>query len=127
MAANKAIERAVSVSFPVPTTISSGDPVMVGDIPGVAETTEADGVATISMEGAYFLSVLASDGISPISGVALKPGDPVYADGGSTDSTTNITSGFTLDADDSKPLFGYVLDGVTSGATATVRVKLHQA
>ncbi len=126
MAANKAFERAVSLSFNAPAGITTGEPVLVGVIPGVAETSVADGIATISMEGAYWLSVLASDGISPISGVALKQGDKVYADGGSTDSTTNITQGFTLDVDDSKPLFGYVLDDVTSGATATVRVKLAQ-
>ena len=125
MAANKAIERAVSISFPVPSGVDTGDPVLVGDMPGVAETSRSsDGSATISFEGAYWLSVLASDGASPISGVALKPGDKVYADGGSTDSGTNVTTGFVIDVDDSKPLFGYVLDDVASGQTGTVRVRL---
>lgn len=127
MAANKALERAVAVNLAVPSGVLSGDPLMVGDLAAVAETdySSTSGQASLSFEGAYFLSVTAVSTLSPASGAAIKPGDAIYLKGGSTDSTTNCTTGGTLCVDASGSVFfGNALDAITSGATATIRVRL---
>jgi predicted RecA/RadA family phage recombinase len=126
VATNKALERAQAISYPAPATVVSGDPVLVGKLAGVAKTSYRSDTteASIDHEGAYFLSVTAVTTISPAAGSAIKPGDAIYADGGTTDATTNFTTGFTLDKNSSGVFFGNALDAVTSGATATIRVRL---
>jgi predicted RecA/RadA family phage recombinase len=126
MATNKAYEQAWNLRIAVPSTVKSGDPLLVGKLPGVAETdySSTDGCATVCFHGAYTLSVLGSTAASPVSGSALKTGDPVYAEGGTTDSTTNVTTGFTLDKATGGVLFGNVLGAVGSAATVSVAVKL---
>jgi hypothetical protein len=57
-------------------------------------------------------------------GLAIKPGDKVYAVGGTLDATTGCYYGFTLCAEDTGRYFGNALDGIVSGQTATIRVRL---
>lgn len=101
-----------------PTTPTSGGPVMLGQIPGVAVTLEgeggnASGECTIDTEGVYSLSV---KGENAAGNVAIAIGDILYYEAGQTppinkDSTNGIR-------------FGYALGVVSSGATTTIPVKL---
>lgn len=91
--------------------MSSGDPTVVGNIPGVCLTdTDADGNVVIATKGVYELSVHGADG-SGNSAVAI--GDIVYYD---TDE---------VNVDDANGVrFGYGLGAVSSGATTTIKVKV---
>ena len=99
------------VAATAPATASSGDPVVVGQIPGVALTDEgeggnASGNITVDTAGIYTLSVVgAAD--------AIAAGDIVYYDGDElNDDSSNGTR------------FGYALGAVGSGATASIDVKI---
>jgi len=95
----------------VGTGKKSGDPVAVGSIIGVCVTdADANGSAVVDTAGVYLLSVTASDGTA---GVAIDPGDPVYLQ---TDGTLNVNT--------VGELFGYALESVAAGTTATIKVKL---
>jgi hypothetical protein len=145
--ANKANERGVQLTMPVPSAANgglgpiSGDPLMFGHVgcplTGLAAVAESSytpptGVATgsiaCSFEGVYFLTVKASSTICPSTGVAINPGDKVYFDGWSYDSTTGCLYGGILDANSTSGLYyGNSLDALASGVTATVRVRLKVA
>jgi hypothetical protein len=78
--------------------------------------------------GAFFLSVNANDGASPPSGVAINPGDKIYAEGGTYDSVTGCYYGFVLNTQSSGTrYFGNALDAIPAGQTATIRVRLKVA
>ncbi len=126
MAANKALERAAAFPFPVPSTVLSGDPLLIGKLAAVAETDfiATSGMAALSLEGAYFLPVTAKTSLSPSTGSAVKPGDALYVSGGTLDATTNCTTGGTICKDSSGAFYGNALDAITSGSTATIRVRL---
>lgn len=95
-----------------PTTPASGDPVLVGQIPGVALITEAaDGLTTIKTDGVATLSVKGTNG----SNAAIAAGDILYYVTANTPKLSVTTSGVR---------FGYALEAVTSGATSTIRVKI---
>lgn len=95
-----------------PTTPASGDPVLLGQLPGVALITEAaDGLTTIKTDGVATLSVKGTNG----SDVAVAAGDILYYVTANTPKLSKTTSGVR---------FGYALEAVTSGATATIRVKI---
>lgn len=95
-----------------PATPASGDPVLVGQIPGVALTAEgADGLTSIQTEGVATLSVKGTSG----SNAAIAAGDILYYVTANTPKLSVTTSGVR---------FGYALEAVTSGATATIRVKI---
>jgi hypothetical protein len=66
--------------------------------------------------------VVAANSISPFVGVAINPGDPIYALGGTLDTATNVTTGFTLCADSAGVLWGYLdptQPAIPSGVTNT--------
>lgn len=97
-------------------TVSSGDPVAVGQLPAVALTDASDtvangGVCTVQTDGVFDLSV---DGQASAAAAAIGVGDIVYID---TDGTINVdaTNGIR---------FGYALEAVNSAGTATIQVKL---
>ena len=95
-----------------PATPASGDPVLVGQIPGVALISEAaDGVTTIKTNGVATLPVKGTTG----SNAAIAAGDILYYVTGNTPKLSATTSGVR---------FGYALEAVGSGATATIRVKI---
>lgn len=112
-----------------PSTVVSGDPLFVGNDPCVALDTyqSAVGGCTALFDGSFNLFVISRSANSPLVNTVLKPGDKIYASGGTRDATTNVLSGFTLDGNSSGLFFG-VLDpsqtAMTSGAGATVGVKI---
>ena len=117
----------------------SGEPLMFGDVTthrlcGVAQNSytpptgipNPEGVG-VQFIGVFFLSVAANNESSPPSGVAIAPGDPVFATGGTYDATTGCTYEFVLDANTSGQYFGNSLDTIPSGQSATIRVRLKVA
>lgn len=119
------------VKFPS-TVTAAGTPMLVGKIPAInLDAYQATiGGATCYFDGCYSLTVSAFSTPSPLTGKDIKIGDPIYATGGSLDAETNVTTGFTLDADsgDSSVLFGYLDSSnsgpLASGTTAVVNVRL---
>lgn len=96
-----------------PATPASGDPVLVGQIPGVALTDErTDGTTTITTRGIADVSVKAIDGVG---NSAVAAGDLVYYVVADTPKLSKKNTGVR---------FGYALEAVTAGSTATIRVKL---
>lgn len=101
-----------------PATPVSGDPVLLGQIPGVALTDEGEGgnaagEITIDTRGVYLLNVEAVDG-SGNSAVAI--GNILYYDSAATikinkDATNGVR-------------FGYALGTVDSAGSGVIPVKL---
>lgn len=89
----------------------SGDPCLLGNIPGVALIDAVSGVTTIDTEGVYNLSVHSIDG-------AIAAGDIVYYVPGNTPKLSDDVDGASVKR------FGYALAAVGNGATATIPVKL---
>ena len=110
-----------------PTTVLAGDPVLIGTLPGVALNSyqASTGGAVFLLNGSFFLPVTGATQLSPAVNHALKPGDKVFADGGTLDATTNVTTGFTLDGNTGGTFFGRIDPsdpGVGSGVTGTPSV-----
>ncbi len=110
------------VVLPVAAAVKAGDPLLVGSLPCVALDSyqSNEGGATCLFGGTFDLSVTGETVVSPQTGAAIKPGDKVHASGGTLDSTTNVTYGFTLTAVSADPLFGYIdPSGVAVGSALT--------
>lgn len=118
------------------STLVAGQPLLIGNtaaghhMSGVSMDTAANvanSLPTILFGGSFALTVTAKSSLSPSTGETINPGDPIYADGGTLDSASNMTTGFTLDANSNAPFFGN-LDptgpALLSGTTATVTVVL---
>ncbi len=111
-----------------PTTVKAGDAVLLGTVPAVAlDDYQANtGGTTFLLSGSFTLTVVAVTVISPPSGSAVKPGDKLYYDGGTLDSTTNVTTGGTIDKNSSTGVFFGHLDPnnatILSTATSTTAV-----
>ena len=97
-----------------PATPASGDPVICGQIPGVALTAEdAAGLTTVALDGGWDLSV---KGENAGGNSAVAVGDILYYEAGQTPPINkDATNGVR---------FGYALAAVTSGATATIAVEV---
>ena len=117
--------------FPSSITVP-GTPMLQGSIPciNLDAYQQTIGGATVYYDGVYSLTVAAYQTPSPLTGKTINIGDPIYATGGTLDAATNVTTGFTLDADagDNSVLWGY-LDSSNSGpllagTTATVNVRI---
>jgi predicted RecA/RadA family phage recombinase len=105
----------LSVACTQPATPVSGDPVLYGQRPGVAETAErADGTASVSFQGVYRLSVRGETNAG--AGSAVAEGDILYYD-------QPMGAPF-LNKDTTGVRFGYAKGAVNSGATATIEVIL---
>lgn len=112
MATNERFHNAEHLSLPVPAGTKSGDPVIVGSLPGYAKTAvgeggNATGYATVWMKGAADV---------PVTGAVTAIGSPVYIPtaGG---ALTTTASGNTV--------WGYAL--ATKGAgVGTIPVKIAQ-
>jgi hypothetical protein len=96
-----------------PTTPAAGDPVRWGVKAGVAEDAKntVSGLTTVSFTGVYTLSVKGTTG----SNSAVAVGDALYYVDADTPKVSKTTSGV---------LIGHAMEAVTSGATATIRVRL---
>lgn len=92
-------------------SISAGDPVVKGQIPGVALTdTDGDGNVTVQTRGVFDLSVKGVDGSG---NAAVAIGDILYYTAGDTPKLGKKTTGVR---------FGYALEAITSGSTDTIKV-----
>lgn len=106
--------RFISKAATSPATPASGDPVLVGQIPGIALINEeTDGDVTVDTAGVYNLSV---KGENNVGNSAVAIGDILYYEAGQTppinkDNVAGVR-------------FGYALAAITSGATATIPVKV---
>lgn len=99
----------LSLAATQPATPASGDPVLVGQLPGVATTAErTDGTTSIQTDGVYNLSVGAVAG-------AIAIGDLLYYVVAETPKVSRTATGVR---------FGYALGAITSGQTATIPVKV---
>lgn len=112
-----------------PTTVKAGDPVLLGSIPAVAlnDYSALTSGTVFYTNGSFNLSVEAASVLSPVTGAAIHPGDPIYLSGGSLDTGTNVTTGGTLCAVSGGTLFGELDPDeatITSATTATVGVKI---
>lgn len=106
--------RTISAAATQPATPVSGDPVLVGQIPGVALTDErADGTVTVDTAGVYNLSV---KGENNAGNSAVAVGDLLYYEAGQTPPVNKDNVAGVR--------FGYALGTVGSGATATIPVKV---
>jgi predicted RecA/RadA family phage recombinase len=115
MARNKIFDRGVQLALVAtdPAVPASGDPLLVGQMPGVALITEAaDGKTTVDFEGVFTLSV---KGIDQAGNSAVAAGDILYYVTADTPKISKKNTGVR---------FGYALEAVTSAATATIRVRL---
>jgi predicted RecA/RadA family phage recombinase len=92
--------------------VKSGDPILQGQIPGVA-AIDADvlGRTVYYADGIFNLSV---KGENNGGNVAVNEGDILYFDSAKA----------ALNKDSTKVRFGYALQGVGSGATATIPVQV---
>jgi hypothetical protein len=147
MAANEALDRAEQ--FTITASGATADNGAIGPISGepliwglanspslslgvVCETSYTppgslvpDGNITIKTVGAFFLTVAAKTSINPGTGKQINPGDPIYADGGTLDTTDGILFGITLNCNSSTGwLFGRAMDALASGTTGTIRVRI---
>lgn len=140
MAANKLFERGTPLTFPMPSSVKSGAPVMPGGtLAGVAnEDYNANtGLVSCDLEGVFLLPVTAVTALSPATGSAVNVGDAIYADtDGTTDSATGAYTGFTLTKNSSGKYFGTAVPGpditsgakqlIASGATGTIGIRLKE-
>jgi predicted RecA/RadA family phage recombinase len=106
-----------------PSTVKSGDAVLVGAEPAVAlnDYQSNSGGATFYFGGTFSLTVVGSSSHSPYTGEALGPGAQVYASG-TLDTATNVTTALLISGTTSDTAFGFIDPtgpGVTSGATNT--------
>lgn len=112
MAKNRIHELGRYLSLPVGDGVASGDPVIIGDLVGVALTDEGDGgnpdnTATVQLGGVWTLTV---------TGAVTDVGDAVYIT--STGVVTATSTGNTL--------FGHALE-TKSAAAAEIPVRVvHQ-
>lgn len=110
MATNEVYRDADHLTVPVVTGTKSGDPVIVGALPGVAQTDrDSDGQATVWFTGAHRFTV---------DGAITAVGQPVYFQGDGTSRNTTLSTTAT-----SNTLFGHALETKTAAAAEiTVRV-----
>jgi len=96
-----------------PATPTSGAPVLIGQIPGVALADEqADGLTSVQMDGVFALSV---KGIDQVGNSAVAAGDLLYYVAADTPKISKKNTGVR---------FGYALEPVASAATTTIQVKV---
>lgn len=113
MAKNEVFKQGEQIYITVPAGTASGDPVVDGQIPGVAlSAIDAANKASVSVRGVYSLSVKAIDGGG---NSAVAEGDVIYYVSADTPKLSKKNTGVR---------FGYALDAITSGSTATIRVLL---
>lgn len=102
MAINQVFDYGDSLSLPVPEGVTSGDPVAVGALVGIALTDrDDDGEATVRMRGVYSVEVAG----------AATVGGPVYIEDGALTTSEGGT------------LWGHAISAKTA-ATAVIPVKI---
>ena len=101
------------VNLVIAAGCSVGEPLIIGDLNCVAETSAAAGfIATVKTTGVYWLSV---KGIDDAGNKAVAAGDQVFFVAADTPKLSKKTAG---------AFFGWALDPVYASDTATIRVLL---
>lgn len=96
-----------------PNIPASGDPVLCGQIPGVAlDVEDAAGATTVAIDGVFNLAV---KGVDQSANAAVAAGDAIYYVTGDTPKLSKKNTGV---------LFGYALGSVSSGGTSTIPVEV---
>lgn len=93
--------------------VTTGMPVLAGQIPGVALISATDSKVTVAHEGIFDLSV---KGENNAGNTDVVVGDILYYDAAATvkinkDNTNGVR-------------YGYALEAITSGSTDTIKVKI---
>lgn len=115
MSLNQVYDDAHQLEVPVPEGTESGEALLVGVIPGVAQTDRnAAGEATVRFKGAFRLAVVSKEGET---NKTTAVGDAIFITGAGV--LEKKSSGNTL--------FGYALETIGSGATKEIVVKIAQA
>ena len=132
MATNQAIDGRWMINVLVPSSCTVGMPVLVGTLAGVIVALQPIPTPLVPVSATidtgrdcYNLTVIGQSSQSPTSGLAIKPGDELFASG-TLDTTTNVTYNLTIDKTRGNTPFGNALSSVASGATntaCTVRLK----
>lgn len=108
--------------FKCPTTITSGQAVLIGTLAGVAMDAydSSLGGTVFRFSGTFGLTVFGGDSTSAGNSQQINPGDEIYATG-THDATTNVTYNLTLDATKGNIPFGSLdqLTSIAAGATNT--------
>lgn len=113
MAKNLAFKDARRLTLPVAEGTKSGDPVMVGTLPGVALTDrDSAGNAAVDTGGAYTLSV---EAVTDSGNSAVAVGDDLYYGTEDDPKISKKVAG---------TYYGKALGTVTSGETASIAVRL---
>ncbi len=120
-----------AIFFPCPSAVTSGMPVLIGNIPGVAidDYNSSSGGTVFCLRGVYALTVIAQSSQSPVSGLDVNVGDELFASG-TLDATTNVTYNLTIDKTRGHIPYGMFVGTtkILSGATSTTApVKLNQS
>jgi predicted RecA/RadA family phage recombinase len=104
----------LSVTCTAPTTPSSGDPVLFGDVPGVALTDEdAAGKTTVKFSGVFDLL---AEAVNNTTGSAINVNDVLYYD---TAATIKINKDNVAGV-----RFGNAMEAVGSGSSGTIQVRV---
>jgi len=118
MAMNRRLKEANSIpNVAVAIGVKDGDPIILGaataNIPAVADGDRTpEGTVTANLQGSYMLSV---KGIDAGGNSAVAVWDPIYYVDADTPKLSKKVAGI---------LFGFAMETVSSGATATIEVKL---
>lgn len=109
-------ERGDQIAIAVPSGTLSGDPVVLGRLPGVALTDrDSEGESTVKFDGVHMLSVRGWDGTA---NAAIAAGATVFFTSGDTPKLNVRVAGIP---------YGTAMQAVTSGATATIPVRVGPA
>lgn len=113
MAANRKFESKRTLTLtPTSGGVSSGDPCVVGQIPGVSLNGGGAVAQTIDTGGVYTLNV---NGVDGSGNSAVAQGDIIYYTAGDTVKLSKKATGVR---------FGYAVGTLTSGATGKIDVAL---
>lgn len=113
MATNQVYMEGDELLLPVASGTLSGAPVVVGQIPGVAQADrDANGNAPVDTDGVYTLSV---KGIDQVGNSAVAYGDILYFTVADTPPISKKNTGVR---------FGYAMGTVASAGTGAIAVKI---
>jgi predicted RecA/RadA family phage recombinase len=122
MARNQVFDHgdAVSVACTDPASPASGDPVLLGQLGGVAQTDKGKGGNVTANTSVLFVGVfkLSVKGVDGSGNHAIAAGDTIFYVTGDTPKLSAKATGVK---------YGTALDAVVSGATTTIRVRLNGA
>ena len=110
---------ALSVVCSHPATPSSGDPVRLGNLTGIALTDEGDGGNAATETTVYFGDCVVEVSVDDDAGTGIAVGDIIYYQDTATGSpATNLNNNSTTP----EGRFGIALEAVAANGTATIEV-----